>query len=98
MALISVYPLPALAAQKLAGGAAVAIDVLRASTTINYALAAGAREIIPCQQVEEARKIAAAFSPGEVLLGGERLGVRIEGFDLGNSPAEYTAQRRSRES
>jgi 2-phosphosulfolactate phosphatase len=66
------------------------MDVLRASTTMITALEAGAREVIPCLEVEEARAAAAEFLPGEVLLGGERHGLRIDGFDLGNSPAEYT--------
>ena len=75
----------------LAGCTAVVIDVLRASTTITTALAAGASAVLPCLDVAEARR-RAAERPGS-LLGGERGGRRIEGFDLGNSPAEYTAQR-----
>lgn len=68
------------------------IDVLRASTTIVHALAAGAAAVIPCREVEEARKLAASLpsSQGQVLLGGERQGKRIEGFDLDNSPLSYT--------
>lgn len=73
---------------ELRGGIAVIIDVLRASTTMAWALAAGATGIVPCASIDEARAAAAA-RPGS-LLGGERGGVRIEGFDLGNSPAEYT--------
>jgi 2-phosphosulfolactate phosphatase len=76
--------------EELAGGVVVVIDVLRASTTICHALAAGARAVIPCLEVEEARQLAAQFPPGEAVLGGERKGLRIEGFDLGNSPSEYT--------
>ena len=69
------------------------IDVLRASTTIVYALAAGAAEILPCVEAEAARKLAATLPPGQALLGGERLGLPIQGFDLGNSPSEYTVAR-----
>jgi len=69
----------------------VVIDVLRASTTIVTALAHGASLVLPCRSLDEARA-AAAGRPG-ALLGGERGGVRIAGFDLGNSPAEYTAER-----
>ena len=68
------------------------IDVLRATTTIVHALGAGASEVLPCQEVKEARELAAR-SKGLVLLGGERRGLPIHGFDLGNSPAEYTAER-----
>jgi len=76
----------------LSGGIAVMIDVLRASTTIVHALAAGAEAVDPCASVEEAQAAAERIG-GSVLLGGERQGVRIEGFDLGNSPLEYTSER-----
>jgi len=66
------------------------IDVLRASTTIITALAHGATRVRPVLTVEEARAEAAA---GGVLLGGERGGRRIDGFDLGNSPLEYGRDR-----
>jgi 2-phosphosulfolactate phosphatase len=78
---------------ELAGGTSVVIDVLRATTTITAALAAGAREVIPCLEVEDARRIATGLPAGQALLGGERGGVKIEGFDLGNSPSEYTRER-----
>jgi 2-phosphosulfolactate phosphatase len=74
----------------LTGSLAIVIDLLRASTTITYALAAGAAAIAPCESIEAARERATRFPPGTCLLGGERRGVRIEGFDLGNSPTEYT--------
>lgn len=77
----------------LAGAIAVVIDVLRATTTIAYALAAGAARVIPCLEVDEAQQVAAGLSNGNALLGGERGGVKIAGFDLGNSPAEYTPRR-----
>lgn len=95
---LDVYLLPALTtAQQLAGRTVVVIDVLRATTTMTKALEVGAQEIIPCQDVEEAKRIAArlaSFSnenPVEVVLGGERGGRRIDGFHFGNSPHEYTA-------
>jgi 2-phosphosulfolactate phosphatase len=75
----------------LAGGFVIVIDLLRASTTIVHALGHGAAAVIPCEEVDEARAVAAR-TPG-ALLGGERSSVRIEGFDLGNSPAEYTRAR-----
>ena len=67
------------------------IDVLRASTTIATALAHGASAVLPRRSIDEAFA-ARADHPG-ALLGGERGGVRIAGFDLGNSPAEYAAER-----
>lgn len=90
---IWVHLLPALfEPAELAGGTAVVIDVLRATSTIVYALAAGADRVIPCGEVDEARQIATRLKPGSALLGGERGGLRINGFDLGNSPTDYTPE------
>lgn len=75
---------------ELRGGVAVVMDVLRATSTIIEALAAGAEAVQPCGDIDEARRLAAVAPPGTVLLGGERGGLKIPGFDLGNSPAEYT--------
>ena len=73
-----------------AGGIAVVIDVLRASTTIITALANGAARVRAVRTVGEARALAGSAA---ALLGGERGGRRIAGFDLGNSPLEYSRQR-----
>src|SRR5260370_38837991 len=74
----------------LAGGVAVVVDVLRASTTIIHALAAGCSAVRPCAEVEEARELAGTMRAGRVVLAGERGGVPLPGFDLGNSPREFT--------
>src|SRR5262245_18019417 len=75
---------------ELAGTTCAVLDVLRATTTMAQALASGAREVIPCLTVEDAQAQAAKLPAGQVVLGGERGGLRIAGFQLGNSPAEYT--------
>ncbi len=75
--------------EELSGSTVVVIDVLRASTVITCALAAGARAVVPTLEVDEARQIASKLPKGEAVLGGEREGLRIPGFDLGNSPSEY---------
>ncbi|MEA2021875.1 MAG: 2-phosphosulfolactate phosphatase [Candidatus Caldatribacteriota bacterium] len=67
----------------------VVIDVLRASSTIVTALAQGCNGFIPIFSPDKARDKAKEFTKGEVLLGGERKGRKIEGFILGNSPREY---------
>jgi 2-phosphosulfolactate phosphatase len=78
----------------VAGGIAVVIDVLRASTTIITALAHGAAGVRPVLTIEQARELAARNGVGPaMLLGGERGGLRIDGFDLGNSPLEYAPAR-----
>src|ERR1700678_3263988 len=90
VATINVHLLPRLVEEtELAGSVCVVIDVLRATTTMAHALSAGAREVIPCLEVEDALRAAANLPRKQVLLGGERSGVKIDGFDLGNSPSEY---------
>lgn len=67
----------------------VVIDVIRATSTICQALDGGYERVWCAAEVEDAR----ALRKGGVTLGGERLGVRIDGFDLGNSPREYLEPR-----
>ena len=74
----------------LAGTVAVVIDVLRASTTIAAALEAGARSVVPFLETEDAVRTARQFDRSEVRLAGERHMRAIDGFDLGNSPLEFT--------
>jgi 2-phosphosulfolactate phosphatase len=68
----------------------IVVDVLRSSTTITTALQNGAREIIPVANIESAVKISGSLFGEVTLRGGERNGKTIEGFNLGNSPREYT--------
>jgi 2-phosphosulfolactate phosphatase len=76
----------------LKGGVAVVVDVLRATTMMVHALAAGCVAVIPCGEIEEARRVAASLPEGQALLAGERLGLPIPGFDLGNSPRSCTPE------
>jgi 2-phosphosulfolactate phosphatase len=76
----------------LRGGVAVVVDVLRATTVMVHALAAGCEAIIPCGEIEEAKATAAALPPGTALLAGERGGLPIPGFNMGNSPDEFTPE------
>ncbi len=90
---IDVYPLPSLfEPQDLKGTCAVVIDVLRATTTTLFALASGAEKVVPLLDVNEALQRKADAPPGSVVLGGERRGVRIDGFDLGNSPESFSPE------
>ncbi len=71
----------------------IVIDVLRAATTVARALANGAAAVRPFGSVEETMQARAlAADAGSVLTAGERAMVRIPGFDLGNSPLEYSTQ------
>ena len=76
----------------LGGSTAMVVDVLRATTTVVAACAAGCTAVVPVPDPEAARARARSF-PGEVLLAGEQGGDPIPGFDLGNSPLEYVPER-----
>lgn len=92
---VCVHLLPALVADEaLLGRTVVVIDLLRATTTMLHALAAGAVAVHPVTEVALAlRKREELVAAGErVLLGGERHGVRIDGFDLDNSPSRYVPE------
>ena len=77
---------------KIRGKVSIVVDVLRASTTICTAIQNGCREIIPVATVGDAASMRANLDRNSVLVCGEREGLKIEGFDLGNSPAEYSEQ------
>jgi len=88
----------ALRDRDLSGSVCVVFDVLRATSTFVTALANGAEAIIPVEEISEALEI--RRQRPDVLLAGERNGLRITGamaggvdFDLGNSPREFTPER-----
>jgi 2-phosphosulfolactate phosphatase len=76
----------------LRGAVAVVVDVLRATTVMVQALAAGCEALVPCAEIDEAKSFASRLSEGTVLLAGERQGLPIAGFDLGNSPGDFTPE------
>jgi len=71
----------------LQGKSVVVIDILRATTTITFAIANGATSIQPVLTPEQAFAIRQEQSG--ILIGGERYGKPVDGFNLGNSPSEY---------
>ncbi len=90
---IQVHFLPQLVElEALRGATVVVVDVLRATTTIAQALAAGAAEVVPCAEIEDVQQQAVGRERESIVLGGERGGVKIDLFDLGNSPTEYTEE------
>jgi 2-phosphosulfolactate phosphatase len=78
--------------QDVQGRVVAVIDVLRASTSIAVALANGARAVLPFESSEEMISRSKQLERGTFLLAGERRMLKIGGFDLGNSPLEYTRE------
>ena len=77
--------------EAVSASAAIVVDVLRATSTIAQALAAGYGRILCCGEIEQARALRRELP--DSLLGGERNAVRIEGFDVGASPREFIEAR-----
>jgi 2-phosphosulfolactate phosphatase len=65
----------------------IVIDVLRATSTIAQALAAGYERVLCVAEIDQARTLRAEIP--ESIVGGERDAIRIEGFDVGASPREF---------
>lgn len=78
--------------EDLRGKSAVIIDVLRTSSSIITGIYNGARKIIPVGDTNDTMKIATTLDSKDYLLCGEKNGVKVEGFHLGNSPLEYTPE------
>jgi len=68
----------------------IVVDVLRATSTMSQALAAGYRRVLCCAEIEDAYALAATEGPAK--LAGERRLQHIEGFDFGNSPRELAGE------
>lgn len=67
----------------------VVIDVLRASSSICVAFANGAERIVPVMSVDESM----SYRNRGYIVGAERNGEMIEGFDLGNSPFSFMGNK-----
>lgn len=74
---------------KQAEGLTVIIDVFRAFSLENYLYDMGVELIRPIGSVEEAFKLKET-TPNSLLFG-ERNGIKVEGFDFGNSPSSVNA-------
>ncbi len=88
----------ALSKRDLSDAVCVVFDILRATTSMTFALANGAAAVLPVDDIPEALALRAQF-PG-ALLAGERHGLRIGAdltggveFDFGNSPREFTREK-----
>jgi 2-phosphosulfolactate phosphatase len=66
----------------------IVVDVVRASSSIAQALAGGYRRVLCCAEIEDARALRGSLK--DAVVAGERDAVRIDGFDVGASPREFT--------
>ena len=87
------YHMPELIPPQAAADCAVAIDVLRATTTIAAALAAGAEAVQVFDDIETLRQVSERWPADQRVTAGERGGRQVAGCDLGNSPLACTPER-----
>lgn len=73
----------------LQGKTAVIVDILRATSCMTAGIGSGVKEIRPLASLDECMR----FRSHGFLLAGERNGVMVEGFDIGNSPFEYMERK-----
>ena len=89
---IDVHFEPAAPLPDLTGSTVVVIDVLRSTSSMVEALVNGAQGVYPAASTEEAIKLASSLGRDDTILCGEARGLMIEGFDLGNSPLEFSSE------
>jgi len=78
--------------KELDGKVVVAIDTLRAATTIVTALNNGCAQIIPVEDVEAAMDLCSKMRHNNAVLGGERNAQKLPGLDFGTSPLQYVEE------
>jgi 2-phosphosulfolactate phosphatase len=74
------------------GRLVVIVDVLRASTTVATALGNDAKTVMPLEGADEVIFRSREFHRSAVILAGEQKMQPIAGFDLGNSPQDFTRE------
>lgn len=88
-----VYHAPELTPTEELPDCAIAVDVLRATTTMATALAAGAEAVQVFSNIEKLFQTSEAWPVEKRIRAGERGGKMVEGCDLGNSPLDCTPER-----
>lgn len=88
-----IYHTPELTPDRNTADCAIAIDVLRATTTIVTALSVGAEAVQVFSDMDKLMQESEAWAPEKRLRAGERGGNKVAGCDLGNSPLDCTPER-----
>lgn len=91
---VSAYPFPSAVMEKqYYGKTVVVVDVLRATTSMVEALRNGALQVVPARDPGDAMGFAGHLGRRESLLAGERGGLKLPDFDMGNSPLEFSEKK-----
>lgn len=88
-----IYHTPELTPSDSSPDCAIAIDVLRATTTMATALAAGAEAVQVFSDLEKLMSVSEAWPLEKRIRAGERGGAQVAGCDMGNSPLDCTSDR-----
>lgn len=88
-----VYHTPELTPTDTLPDCAIAVDVLRATSTMVTALDAGAEAVQVFSDLDKLMQVSEDWSPDKRIRAGERGGSKVEGFDFGNSPLDCTPER-----
>lgn len=80
-------------ASKLMNTTVIVVDVLRSTSCMIEGIQNGASKIIPTSDPGEAASFVARLGSRDNLLAGESGGLKIQGFDMGNSPSEFSADK-----
>lgn len=75
-------------AEELQARVGIVVDVVRATSSIAQALASGYERVLCCREIGEAMALRAELGD-EAVVGGERNGTRVDGFDVGASPIAF---------
>jgi len=87
---LSIFHTPELTPKSAIADCAIAIDVLRATTTMVTALAAGAEAVQVFSDLDQLIQVSEDWAPDKRIRAGERGGAQVDGFDFGNSPLACT--------
>jgi len=88
-----VYHTPELTPTDQLPDCAIAVDVLRATTTMATVLASGGEAVQVFSDLEQLMQVSLQWPSELRLRAGERGGAKVPGFDLGNSPLDCTPER-----
>jgi 2-phosphosulfolactate phosphatase len=82
-------------AEEASARVGIVVDVIRATSSIAQALAAGYERVLCCAEIEEAQALRQELGD-EAVVGGERNAIVVEGFDVGASPREFAQAPRAK--